>query len=46
MVSLLKLGMSYIDILGLTESELTYILAAMTALNEKEQRDAERKNRR
>ena len=41
--SLLKLGMSYKDILGLSESELTYLLAALSALGEKERRDNERK---
>ena len=43
--SLLKLGMSYKDILGLSESELTYLLSALGAMNEKEQRDNERKSR-
>ena len=43
--SLLKLGMSYKDILGLSESELTYLLAALGALSEKEKQDNERKSR-
>jgi hypothetical protein len=38
--------MSYTDILGLTESELTYLLSSMVALNEKEQQDNERRSRR
>ena len=37
--SLLKLGMSYRDILGLTESELTYLLASLGAIGEKEQNE-------
>ena len=37
--SLLKLGMSYKDILGLSESELTYLLAALGALSEKDKHD-------
>ena len=41
MASLLKLGMSYSDILGLSESELTYLLAALGAIQEKEKRDNE-----
>jgi hypothetical protein len=43
--SLLKLGMSYSDILGLSESELTYLLSALGALAQKEQQESERKHR-
>ena len=41
--SLLKLGMSYQDILGLSESELTYLLASLGAMNDKEKQDSERR---
>jgi hypothetical protein len=41
--SLLKLGMSYQDILGLTESELTYLLASLGAMADKEKQDNERR---
>jgi hypothetical protein len=41
--SLLKMGMSYKDILGLTESELTYLLSALGALADKDQKDSERR---
>jgi len=41
--SLLKLGMSYKDILGLTESELTYLLASLGAMSEKEQNERKAK---
>tara|TARA_R110002020_G_scaffold437775_1_gene648085 strand:- start:5138 stop:5260 length:123 start_codon:yes stop_codon:yes gene_type:complete len=40
------MGMSYEDILGLSESELTYLLAALGAMSEKEQQDNERRSRR
>ena len=43
--SLLKLGMSYKDILGLSESELTYLLSALAALTDKEKQDSERTRR-
>jgi hypothetical protein len=35
--SLLKMGMSYKDILGLSESELTYLLASLGAISEKDE---------
>ena len=41
--SLLKLGMSYKDILGLSESELTYLLSALGALADKEKQDNEKR---
>ena len=43
--SLLKLGMSYSDILGLTESELTYLLSALGAISDRERQENERKHR-
>tara|TARA_R110000765_G_scaffold106426_3_gene196877 strand:- start:8 stop:124 length:117 start_codon:yes stop_codon:yes gene_type:complete len=38
--------MSYRDILGLTESELTYLLASLGAMGEKEKQEHERRTKK
>tara|TARA_Y100000034_G_C6632231_1_gene276047 strand:- start:217 stop:381 length:165 start_codon:yes stop_codon:yes gene_type:complete len=43
--SLIKVGMSYREILGLSESELTYLFATLAAMSEKEDKDMEARNR-